>query len=43
VNDTEEREADFYRRRPMTKDEKLAEIKRLREWLNSGLKENESK
>jgi hypothetical protein len=42
TQDETERES-WTRRTPMSKDEKIAEIRRLREWLNSGLRENESK
>jgi hypothetical protein len=44
VNDLDERERDQWTRRgPMTKQEKLEEIRKMRAWLNSGLRENESK
>jgi hypothetical protein len=43
VNDLDERERDQWTRRaPMTKQEKLEEIRKMRAWLNSGLRENES-
>ena len=44
MNDLDERERDQWTQRPrMSKEDKINEIRRLKAWLNSGLRENESK